>query len=82
MIKDIDSFKNSVKLILQSEDGLCLESEGNIFIRTTEGDNFFAGYLCLDGGIEEEIEFGDDIDAAIEYFLEERKKQNHGAIIE
>lgn len=40
MIKDIEKFKKAIELVLESEDGLSLESEGNIFIRTAEGDEF------------------------------------------
>jgi hypothetical protein len=79
MIKDLDLFKQSLKNILQSDDGLSIESEGTVYIRSLEGNNIVAGILDDDGGIERETEFNENIDDAIEYFISQRAKLNHGS---
>ena len=77
MIKDLNSFKQALKNILLSDDGFSIESEGTVYVRSLENNNIVAGILDDDGRIESEIEFNENIDDAIEYFISERGKLNH-----
>jgi len=67
MIKDKPSFNISLARILL-EEGLSLDADGLVFIRSLEGDFWCVGYLADDGGIESETEFPGDLDGAIAYF--------------
>ncbi|MBU2709255.1 hypothetical protein KCM76_24885 [Zooshikella marina] len=71
-------FKDAIKVVLQHEQGIVIESEGSIYIRSTEGENYCSGYESPDGKISEEVEFGSDLDKAVDYFLSKRQKENHG----
>ncbi len=67
MIKDKSSFNKSLARILQ-EEGLSLDADGLIFIRSLEGDFWCVGYLDDEGGIKSETEFPEDLDGAISHF--------------
>ncbi|WDE02601.1 hypothetical protein [Thalassomonas actiniarum] len=69
------SFEESIKSVLEQAQGISIESEGSIYVRSTEGNNYFAGHVSSDGAVSEEVEFGSDIDKAISYFMSERKKK-------
>ena len=73
MIKDREQFKSSIKEVLCADDGLSIESEGTVYVRSLEGEYYCAGILANDGGIEMEHEYEEDLDAAVEYFLTERE---------
>ena len=79
MIEDLKTFKQCIKNILLSDDGLSVESEGTVYIRSLEGDQIASGIWDDEGSIESEILFNDRIDDAIEYFISERERLNHGS---
>ena len=79
MLKNEKQFIENLKQVLSSDDGLLVESEGAVFVRSVEGDNYTAGILCDAGGIDDKIEFESDLDGAIRWFLAERGKRGHGS---
>ena len=72
------SFKEALKAVLEQEQGISIESEGSVYVRSTEGKNYCAGFESPDGEVSEEFEYGSDIDKAVDYFLSNRDKENHG----
>lgn len=64
--------------LLRADGGLMLVSQGEVFIRSLEGDNYAAGGLDNDGGIQTESEFPGDVHGAIEHFIRERDERGHG----
>ena len=67
MIKDKQSFNTSLARVLL-EEGLSLDADGQVFIRSLEGDFWCVGYLNSEGKIDSETEFSGDLDGAISYF--------------
>lgn len=80
MIHDLSSFRDTLRAILEADDGLAVESEGTVYVRSLEGKCYVAGILSNDGSIEKEFHFESDIEAAIDYFLEQRGIRNHGSV--
>lgn len=74
------NFRVYLRNVLLADDGLSIESEATVYIRSLEGGLICCGLLSDDGDIELEYEFGKDVDAAIDWFVSERDKLNHGAI--
>lgn len=66
-----------MKLILSSMDGLSIESEGTLYVRSLGGGAIAAGFLDDEGTISEEHDFGEDVAAAIDFFWEKRIELNH-----
>jgi hypothetical protein len=79
MIRDIDEFRAALRTLLLSDDGISIESEGTVYVRSLEGNYFAAGILSANGGIESEEDCDSDIDRAISFFIEERQRRNHGS---
>lgn len=77
---DTPEFRRAIRAVLLGDDGISIESEGTIYIRSLEGPYIAAGTLSLDGGIEAETEFETDIESAIDWFVSERKRLNHGRV--
>ena len=79
MIRDQAEFREAITRLLNADDGLSIESEGTVYIRSLEGGLIVAGILADDGAILSEREFGPDTDSAIDYFCVERAARNHGS---
>ncbi len=79
MIRDDMAFRMSLRAVLEADQGLAIQSEATVYIRSLEGGLVVAGILADDGAIIEEFEFGCNVDAAIEYFCTERSRRCHGA---
>ncbi|WP_145226076.1 hypothetical protein [Gimesia algae] len=80
MVENEQEFRDTIKILLQSDDGIAIESEGTVYIRSLEGCQIVAGILGDAGGISYEKEFAENIDVAIEYFCAERNLRNHGSV--
>jgi hypothetical protein len=79
VLSNENSFRDHIRHVLLADDGLSVESEATIYIRSLEGGMICAGTLAHDGAIESEREFGTDIDTAIDWFVAERKRLSHGS---
>ena len=79
MLINEPEFRSNLRKLLLADDGISIESEGAIYIRSLEGPDICTGILGHDGAIEHETEFGTDIESAIDWFVAERKRLNHGS---
>jgi hypothetical protein len=70
--------RKAIETVLRSADGMTIESEGNVYIRSLEGENYVAGIEYYGQQDDEEIEYGSDITSAINYFFAKRNEENHG----
>lgn len=70
--------REAIETVLRSAEGMTIESEGNVYIRSLEGENYVAGIEYYGEQDDEENEYGDDIKSAINYFFEKRDQENHG----
>lgn len=78
-MKNKTQFIENLKQVLSTDDGLSVESEGTVYVRSLEGDSYAVGILSDDGAIDEEVEFKSDLDGAIRWFLAERERRGHGS---
>lgn len=82
VVHDLKSFKQAIRDLILSDSGLAIESQGDLFIRSLGPDGDIAvGSIGHDGCIDAEKVFPvDEVEAAISYFCDERKRLSHGSM--
>ncbi len=75
MIDDKNKFAAALKIILL-EDGLSLEADADIYIRSLEGEQFCVGTLDKNGCIDEETLYEGEPDEAVNKFIEMVEQRN------
>ncbi|MGH1429093.1 MAG: hypothetical protein ACRBEE_14225 [Arenicella sp.] len=67
MIEDKQKFNKALSIVLQAE-GVSLEAGGELYIRSLEGESWCVGTLDRYGDINEETEYKNDLNGALDHF--------------
>ena len=69
-------FREAVRAVIASDDGMCVTAERVCYVRSFEGEQYCSGAYDVNGGMEREVEHAADVDGAVDRFLELRRERD------